>query len=210
MDTLFRRTAILRRLANEAYVLRRCYEQAGRDMDDPLVASVLAENERHLASVVVEALLAFDVTPALLMPELAERFTARWSPAHPDRAVVDAGERRRRNLQAQRESFVSIRQPGMPHTVALRVAGSWSPADDTLDLPIREGGIDIDAQRLNVTFDLDSPYTRDALLRQLREWLAMLESSEPEDQREEDRRMQEFDRDLQRWLTPEAEAEGAD
>lgn len=210
MDTLFRRNTILRRLANEAYVLRRCYEQAGRDIDDPHIARVLEENERHLACMLVEALLAFDVTPDLLMPDLAERFSARWSSTQADQSALDVGERRRRKLQAQRESAASSRQPGMPHTLALRVAGSWSPVDATLDLPIREGRLDAGAQRLSATFDLDSAYTRDALLRQLREWLAQVEASEPEDQREEDRRTQELDRDLQRWLTPEAEAEGAD
>lgn len=210
MDTLFRRATILRRLANEAYVLRRCYEQAGRDISDPLVANVLAENEGHLANVLVEALLAFDVTPAALTPELAERFAARWSPTHPEPDALDAGERRRRRLQAHgpRESAASALQSDAPRTLSLRVAGSWLPTDDTLDLPIREGGIDTDAHRLNVTFDLDSPYARDALLHHLREWLEQLEASEPEDRREEDRRTQEFDRALQHWLTPEAE--GAD
>lgn len=208
MDTLFRRATILRRLANEAYVLRRCYEQAGRDMSDPLVANVLAENERHLACVLVEALLAFDVTPSLLTPELAERLAARWSPTQAEQAALDAAERRRRRLHAQGQSAASPRQSNMPHTLSLRVSGSWHPADDSLDLPIRESGTDVDTQRLNVTFDLDSPYTRDALLRQLRDWLSRLEAGEPEDQREEDRRTQEFDHALQRWLTPEAE--GAD
>ena len=207
MDALFRRTAILRRLANEAYVLRRCYEQAGRDMSDPLIANVLEENERHLACVLVEALLAFDVTPSLLTPELAERLTSRWSPIHMNQDAQDAAERRRHRaqVQAQRESAASARQSSTPRTLGLRVAGSWCPADDTLDLPIRDGGLDTDAQRVNVTFDLDSPYTRDALLHHLRDWLAQLESGEPEAQREEDRRTQEFDRDLQLWLTPEAE-----
>lgn len=207
MDTLFRRNTILRRLANEAYVLRRCYEQAGRDVADPLVANVLEENERHLACVLVEALLAFDVTPPLLTPELAERFTSRWSPVYADEAAHDAAERRRRRVQAQaqRESAASARQSAAPHTLGMRVAGSWAPEDDMLDLPIREGGVDTDAQRIDVAFDLDNPYTRDALLRHLRDWLAQLEASEPEPQREEDRRTREFDRDLQRWLTPEAE-----
>ncbi len=210
METLFRRATILRRLANEAYVLRRCYEQAGRDISDPLVANVLAENERHLAGVLVEALLAFDVTPAVLTPELAERFSARWTPTHEEQAALDAGERRRRRLQtfAQRDTAASAHQFEAPRTLGLRVIGSWSPVDDTLDLPIREGGIDTDAQRLNVTFDLDSPYAREALLHQLRDWLEQVEASEPEAQREEDRRTREFDRDLQRWLAPEAE--GAD
>lgn len=208
MDTLFRRATILRRLANEAYVLRRCYEQAGRDMSDPLVANVLAENERHLASVLVEALLAFDISPSLLTPEVAERFAARWTPTQAEQAALDSVERRQRRLLAQRESAASARHSGTPHTLSLRASGSWYPTDDTLDLPIRQSGIDADTQRLNVTFDLDSPYTRDALLRQLRDWLARLEAGEPEDQREEDHRTQEFDHALQRWLTPEAE--GAD
>ncbi|MGZ3581740.1 MAG: hypothetical protein ACXWP6_03270 [Ktedonobacterales bacterium] len=203
MDTLFRRATILRRLANEAYVLRRCYEQAGRDMSDPLVANVLAENERHLACVLVEALLAFDVTPSLLTPELAERLAARWSPTQAEQAALDAADRRRRKLHAQGEAAASPRQSSVPHTLSLHASGSWHPTDETLDLPIREGGIDADTRRLNVTFDLDSPYTRDALLRQLRDWLARLEASEPADQREEDHRTQELDHALQRWLTPE-------
>lgn len=207
MDTLFRRTTILRRLANEAYMLRRSYEQTWRDTSDPLIANVLAENERHLASVLVEALLAFDVTPALLTDELAERFTARWSLTEAEQAAADAAERGRRRAQAQahRESVASARQSGVPRTLGLRVTGSWHPVEHTLDLPIREGGVDADDQRLHVTFDLDSPHARDALLHQLPGWLAQLEASEPEAQREEDRRTQEFDRDLQRWLTPEAE-----
>src|SRR2546421_9719413 len=117
MDTLFRRATILRRIANEAYVLRRCYEQAGRDMSDPLVANVLAENERHLACVLVEALLAFDVTPSLLTPELAERLAARWSPTQAEQAALDTAERRRRKLHTQGQSAASPRQSSMPHTL---------------------------------------------------------------------------------------------
>ena len=207
MDTLFRRSVILRRLANEAYVLRRCYEQAGRDMGDPQVANVLAENEEHLARVLIEALLAFDITPASLSPEQAERLMTQWSPAQVVLPLSNRGDRRRRRELAtmHAESAESAQQSDAPRIIGLHVAGSWQPTDDALDLPIRESGMDDDGHRLDVTFDLDSPYARYALLHQLREWLSRLEADEPEEQREEDRRAREFDRDLERWLAPEVE-----